>query len=144
MASRIENDQPAVLPRDVSPEPAPGTVAGPPAALAARYAEWLEQLPDPRPTLWERIVDAVRRVRYGPPEEPLTEEEMERIMRPREDEDDGLPELVPPDDPERLAWEAHLRSIGVRPAKKWNFPIREPIRKPGAWDKIRHRLGRGW
>jgi hypothetical protein len=41
-----------------------------------------------------------------------------------------LPELVPPDDPERLAYEAGLRAIGVTPARVWNFPVRKPIRRP--------------
>jgi hypothetical protein len=52
-----------------------------------------------------------------------------------------LPERVPPDDPERLAFEAELRAIGVRPAKVWNFPIRKPIRRSDWRDWLRYYLG---
>lgn len=142
MASRIEENEPAVLSRDLRDELPPS--ARPPAVLAARQAEWLaylDQLPPYRRTLRERVVDGLRRVWEGPPPEPLTAEEMETIMRPRE-EDDDLPELVPPDDPERLAWEAHLRPHGIRPAASW-APRRDRkvFRKPGwrAW--LRARLG---
>ncbi|HEX6038313.1 hypothetical protein [Longimicrobium sp.] len=97
-----------------------------------------------RRTPREKIVDGLRRAWYGPDPEPLTDEEMRMIMRPRDDEDDGLPERVPPDDPERLAWEAELRAIGVRPARKWNFPVREPFRRPSLWERIKYRVSRGW
>jgi hypothetical protein len=146
MAVRIEDDEPAVLKREHSQEPALATVVRPPALLVAQEAEWLahlDQLPPYRRTFRERIVEGLRRVWDGPPEEPLTEEELRMIMQPPEEEED-LPELVSPADPERLAWEAHLRSIGVRPATKWNFPIREPIRRPSFWEKFRYRVSRGW
>jgi hypothetical protein len=94
-------------------------------------------------TLREKLVDGLRRVWYGPDPGPLTDEEMRMIMRPREDEDD-LPERVPPDDPGRLAWEAELRAMGVRPAKKWNFPRRAPIKRPSVWEKIKYRISLGW
>lgn len=97
-----------------------------------------------RRTLREKVVDGLRRAWYGPEPEPLTDEEMRMIMGPRDDEDDGLPELVAPDAPERLAWEAELRAIGVRPAKKWNFPIREPIRRPNLLKRLAYRVSRGW
>ena len=146
MAVRIEDNEAAVLSREHPQDPAPATAVGLPAALAARQAEWLahlDHLPPYRRTFRERVVAGLRRVWDGPPDEPLTEEEMRMIMRPTAEEDD-LPELVPPDDPERLAWEAHLRSIGVRPAAKWNFPIREPIRRPSRWEKFKYRVSRGW
>jgi hypothetical protein len=53
----------------------------------------------------------------------------------------NLPERVPPDDPERLAFEAELRAMGVRPAKVWNFPHRRPLRKPDWRDWLRYHLG---
>jgi hypothetical protein len=52
-----------------------------------------------------------------------------------------LPERVPPDDPERLAFEAELRAMGIRPARVWNFPIRKPIRRPDWRDWLRYHLG---
>jgi hypothetical protein len=146
MAVRIEEDETAVLSQEHPQEPTPVTVVRPPALLAARNAEWLahlDGLPPYRRTFREMVADSLHRIRYGSPEEPLTEEEMRMITRPPEKEDD-LPELVPPDDPERLAWEAHLRSIGVQPATKWNFPIREPIRRPSLWEKLKYRVSRGW
>lgn len=142
MGTRIEDNQTAVLPLK---EPPPR--AEPPAALAAREAEWLayvDSLPPYRRTFRETVVAGLRRIWEGPPEPPLTAAEMEMIMRPREDEDDDPPELVPPDDPERLAWEGELRAIGVRPARKWSFPVREPIRRPSLWQRIKHRVSRGW
>ncbi len=146
MAIRIEDNEPAVLSREHPQDSPQATVAGPPAVLAARQAEWLahlDQLPPCRRTFRERIVDGLRRIWDGPPEEPLSEKELRMIMQPPDEEDD-LPELVSADDPERLAWEAHLRSIGVRPATKWNFPVREPIRRPSRWEKFKYRVSRGW
>lgn len=96
-----------------------------------------------RRTLRERLVDGFRRVWYGPDPEPLTNEEMRMIMCPREDEDD-LPERVPPDDPGRLAWEAELRAMGVTPARKWSFAERTPRRRPSVWERIRYRISLGW
>jgi hypothetical protein len=52
-----------------------------------------------------------------------------------------LPERVPPNDPERLAFEAELRARGIRPAKVWNFPNRKPIRRPDWRDWLRYHLG---
>lgn len=97
-----------------------------------------------RRTLWEKVVDGFRRVWDGPDPGPLTDDEMRMIMRRAEDEFDKLPERVPPDDPGRLAWEAELRAMGVRPAKKWNFPDRKPRRRPGLWDRIKYRISLGW
>jgi hypothetical protein len=96
-----------------------------------------------RRTLREKLADGVRRAWYGPAPAPLTDEEMRMIMRPGA-EDDDLPERVPPDDPVRLAFEADLRAMGVSPAKKWNFPERAPIRRPGLWKRIRYRIRLGW
>lgn len=96
-----------------------------------------------RASLGEVLLAGLRRVWYGPPPEPLTDDELRFILRPVE-EDDGAPERVPPDDPARLAWEAELRAIGVTPARKWNFPEREPIRRPGLWKRIKYRIGLGW
>jgi hypothetical protein len=69
---------------------------------------------------------------------------MRLIMRRAEEEVENLPERVPPDNPGRLAWEAELRAIGVRPAKKWSSPNREPRRRPGLWQRIRYRISLGW
>jgi hypothetical protein len=65
-------------------------------------------------------------------------------MHRAEEEFENLPERVPPDDPGRLAWEAELRAIGVRPAKKWSSPNREPRRRPSLWQRIRYRISLGW
>jgi hypothetical protein len=108
------------------------------------YRESLRRQVRARRTLWEKLVDGVRRAWYGPGPEPLTDEEMRLIMRGVEEEVDNLPERVPPDDPGRLAWEAELRAIGVRPAKKWSFPNREPRRRPTLWQRIRYRISLGW
>lgn len=146
MAVRIDDHASALLSREQSQELPPARVADLPAALARQQAEWLahlESLPPCRRTFREWVVDGFRRVWDGPPEEPLTEDEMRMIMHPLKEEDD-LPELVPPDDPERLAWEAHLRSIGVQPAAKWNFPLRVPARRPSLREKIQYRVSRGW
>lgn len=143
MTTWTEDKGPAVLPP--LPEEGPPPRAELPAVLAAQEAEWLAYLdsrPPYRRTFREWVVAGLRRAWDGPPEPPLTDEEMERIMQPRED--DWLPEIVPPDDPERLAWEAHLRSIGVRPAKKWSTRIRKPVRRPTFWSKLRYRISRGW
>jgi hypothetical protein len=96
-----------------------------------------------RPTLRARLLDGLRRALHGPAPAPLTDEELRLVMRPRED-DDELPERVPPNDPARLAWEAELRATGVRPARKWNFPDREPRRRPGIWARLRYRISLGW
>jgi hypothetical protein len=53
-----------------------------------------------------------------------------------------LPERVPPDDPERLAFEAELRAIGVTPAKVWNFPHRKPVPRPDWRHWVRYHLSR--
>jgi hypothetical protein len=86
-------------------------------------------------------VDAIRRVWDGPAPNPLTDEEMRMIMQPRED--DGVPELVPPDDPERLAWEAELRARGYTPARVWNWPERTRIPKATVWERLKYRLRGG-
>jgi hypothetical protein len=70
-----------------------------------------------------------------------TDEEVRREIAAERAAEANLPELVPPDDPGRLAWEAELRLIGVRPAKVWNYPIRTPIRRPDWRDWVRNRLG---
>ena len=70
-----------------------------------------------------------------------TDEEVEREIAAELEAEANLPERVPPDNPERLAWEAELRAIGVTPAKVWNFPDRKPLRKPDWRDWIRNRLG---
>lgn len=108
------------------------------------YRESLRRQVRAQRTLWEKLVDGVRRVWYGPHPEPLTDDEMRMIMRRVEEEVENLPERVPPDDPGRLAWEAELRAIGVRPARKWSFPNREPGRRPGLWQRIRYRISLGW
>lgn len=70
-----------------------------------------------------------------------TDEEVERQIAEDRAAEANLPERVPPDDPERLAWEAELRAKGYTPAKIWNFPIRKPMRKPDWRDWIRNQLG---
>lgn len=105
--------------------------------------EWLQRRVRLRRTLHERLMDGLRRAWYGPAPSPLTDEEVRALMVPVEDDDD-LPERVPPDDPERLAFEAELRALGIRPAKKWNFPRREPIKRPTLWERIRYRISLGW
>jgi hypothetical protein len=108
------------------------------------YRESLRRQVRNRRTLWEKLVDGFRRAWDGPDPGPLTDEEMRLIMRRAEEEFESLPERVPPDDPDRLAWEAELRAIGVRPAKKWSSPNREPRRRPGLWQRIRYRISLGW
>jgi hypothetical protein len=95
-----------------------------------------------RRTFREKVVDALRRAWEGPPPEPLTDEEWRMIMRPRPEDD--VPDRVPRDDPARLAWEAELRSMGIRPAKNWTFPDRKPRRRPSLWERLRYRASRGW
>jgi hypothetical protein len=70
-----------------------------------------------------------------------TDEEVRREIAEERAAEVNLPERVPPDDPERLAWEAELQAIGVQPAKIWNFPVRKPLRKPDWRDWVRNRLG---
>jgi hypothetical protein len=114
--------------------------------LEARLFGHIEPLPEtplPRRRIRRLAADALRRVWYGPPPEDLTEEEIRWIMRPRDNEDDGLPERVPPDDPDRLAWEAELRALGITPAKRWSFRPRRPIPKPTMWERLRERFRRG-
>lgn len=53
----------------------------------------------------------------------------------------NLPERLPPDHPERLAFEAELRAMGITPAKVWNFPTRRRIRRPDWRERLRDRLG---
>lgn len=108
------------------------------------YSESLRRQVRARRTLWEKLMDGVRRAWDGPDPGPLTDEEMRLIMRRAEEEVENLPERVPPDDPGRLAWEAELRAIGVRPARKWSFANREPRRRPGLWQRIRYRVSLGW
>jgi hypothetical protein len=106
----------------------------------------LAPLPDtplPRRPFRRVVSDAIHRVWHGPPQEDLTEEEVRWLMRPRDDEDDGLPERVPPDDPDRLAWEAELRALGITPAKKWSFPNRPPRPRPTVWERLQERFRRG-
>lgn len=108
------------------------------------YRESLRRQVRARRTLREKLVDGFRRAWDGPDPEPLTDDEMRLIMRRAQEEVENLPERVPPDDPDRLAWEAELRAIGVRPAKKWSFANREPRRRPGLWQRIRYRISLGW
>jgi hypothetical protein len=96
--------------------------------------------PDPEPTPargWRyRLVTALLRL--------PTDEDDARAAEVRAAEREAekfLPERVPPDDPERLAWEAELRAHGIIPAKVWNFPDRTPIRRPDWRDWLRHHLG---
>lgn len=70
-----------------------------------------------------------------------TDEEVARQMAEERAAEARLPERVLPYDPARLAWEAELRAIGVTPAKVWNFPARQPIRRPDWRDWVRNRLG---
>jgi hypothetical protein len=70
-----------------------------------------------------------------------TDEEVQREIAAERAAEANLPERVPPDDPERLAWEAELRAMGLRPAKIWDFPVRKPLRRPDWRDWIRNRLG---
>jgi hypothetical protein len=113
--------------------------------LEARLFGHVEPLPEtPLRRPFRRVVsDALHRVWYRPPPEDLTEEEMRWIMRSRDDEDDSVPERVPPDNPDRLAWEAELRALGIRPAKKWSFPNRPPLPKITFWTRLQERFRRG-
>jgi hypothetical protein len=95
-----------------------------------------------RRTLAEKLRDAFRRAWYGPDPGPLTDAEMAMIMRAVEADD--APELVPPDDPARLAWEAELRAMGVTPARRWGPPTGKPARKSGLWARIKYRISLGW
>jgi len=70
-----------------------------------------------------------------------TDEEVERERANERAAEADLPERVAPDDPERLAFEAELRAIGVTPARVWNFPVRKPVRRPDWRDWVRNRLG---
>lgn len=108
------------------------------------YRESLRHQVRARRTLWEKLIDGLRRAWHGPAPEPLTDDEIRMITRQVEEEVENLPERVPPDDPGRLAWEAELRAIGVRPAKKWSYPTRAPRRRPGLWQRIRYRISLGW
>jgi hypothetical protein len=94
---------------------------------------WRELPAEPRTDLRHRVLSRLLRL--------PTDEEVKREIAEERAAEANLPELVPPDDPERLAWEAELRSIGVRPAKVWNYPIRKPIRRPDWRDWVRSRLG---
>ena len=109
---------------------------------SAEYRESLRREYLSRRTLAEKLRDALRRAWYGPDPGPLTNAEMAMIMR-RVEEDDR-PELVPPDDPDRLAWEAELRAMGVTPARKWCASAGTPVRRPGLWAKIKYRISLGW
>lgn len=92
-----------------------------------------EIIPAPRTDVRHRVLSRL----LGLP----TEEEEARDCEEERMAEAILPERVPPDDPDRLAWEAELRAIGVQPAKVWNFPARKPIRKPDWRDWLRNRLG---
>lgn len=92
-----------------------------------------EPLPDIRTDRRHRVLSRLLRL-------PTDEEARREIAAEREAEA-NLPETVPPDDPDRLAWEAELRAKGYTPAKVWNFPIRKPIRIPGWRDRLRDALG---
>lgn len=109
---------------------------------SAEYRESLRREYLSRRPLAQKIRDAFRRVWYGPDPGPLTDAEMAMIMC-RLGEDDR-PELVPPDDPDRLAWEVELRVIGVTPAKRWSAPAGKPVRKSGFWGRIKYRISLGW
>ena len=138
----VDQAEPELLPEVGSPEIEPYTSVRSCLIGTAEYREGLRREFLARRTFREKLVDGLRRAWYGPPPAPLTEEDWRMITRPVDDDD--LPELVPPDDPHRLAYEAELRALGIRPAKKWNFPKRVPIRKPGLWERIRYRVSLGW
>ncbi|HEX6373550.1 MAG TPA: hypothetical protein VF006_31785 [Longimicrobium sp.] len=48
---------------------------------------------------------------------------------------------VPPGHPDRPAFEAQMRAVGITPATDWNWPDREPVRRTGWWAWLRFRLG---
>jgi hypothetical protein len=109
---------------------------------SAEYRESLRRECGSRRTLFEKVRDALRRAWYGPDPGPLTDAEMAMIMCVPDADD--RPELVPPDDPDRLAWEAELRAIGVTPARKWSAPAGKPVRRLGFWGRIKYRVSLGW
>lgn len=93
-------------------------------------------VPDALPIRDDRRHRLVSRLLGLPTDEELAREmEQERVV------EDVPPERVPPDDPDRLAWEAELRALGITPAKLWNFPVRKPLRRPDWRDWLRERLG---
>ncbi|HEX8391824.1 MAG TPA: hypothetical protein VF665_05630 [Longimicrobium sp.] len=70
-----------------------------------------------------------------------TDREVEMELEEQLAAEADLPERVDRNDPQRLALEARLRSLGHRPAAVWNFPVRQPIRKPDWRDRLRAWLG---
>ncbi|NNC27864.1 hypothetical protein [Longimicrobium terrae] len=70
-----------------------------------------------------------------------SDEEVEAERIAEREAERSLPEWVAPDDPWRLALEARMRAVGIRPATVWNWPVRKPIRKPDWRDWLRNRLG---
>lgn len=70
-----------------------------------------------------------------------TDEEVEAERAAEREAERNLPERVAPDDPWRLALEARMRAVGIRPAQVWNWPVRTPVRKPGWREWLRSRLG---
>lgn len=104
--------------------------------LTEPRAVWVEW-PEP-----EYVVNASRRHRIlsrllGLP----TDEEVEAEMLALREAEKNLPEIVPPDDPDRLEFEAWVRSIGGRPAATWKPRVnRKPVRNPDWRDWLRARL----
>jgi hypothetical protein len=48
---------------------------------------------------------------------------------------------VPPGHPDRPAFEAKMRALGIKPATDWNWPDPAPVRRPGWWSRLRYFVG---
>lgn len=141
MASRIDDTEAGVLPLSGADSEGPDLSLLVSGLLSAEEREAEVRRVRSLRTWREKLVDGLRGAWHGPDPGPLTDEELRAVMQPRPEED-ALPERVPPDDPARLAWEAELRSIGVRPAAIWNFPDREPLPRPSVWERVKLRFSR--